>query len=126
MKTTTTKTANQHPRTPDQPSKGRTAVQEWGIREWVRVNRANRTPDQIRRANRTGRKSLDRLAADPRIACADDPHVRGEAVIWSEGEDGYWATLAEGVNWEGCRCIHEYTIRDLYTALSMVEVGPTY
>lgn len=62
--------------------------------------------------NKTGRKSLDRMARDPRI---DE--------IWHEGEDGYFANLVRGYNWDGCSSIHEYTIADLYRALSCVEVG---
>lgn len=72
--------------------------------------------------NRTGRKSLDRMARDPRV---DE--------IWTEDdgfrEDGrpsYWASLAPGFNWDGCSCLHEGTIADLYAALDHVSEGPTY
>lgn len=65
--------------------------------------------------NRSGVKSLDRVARDPRVV-----------EVWSEDEDGYWAQLAPGYNWEGCSCLHEWSARALIAALGAVEEGPTY
>lgn len=65
--------------------------------------------------NKTGRTSLDRLANDPRVE-----------EVWSEGKDGYWASLKQGFNSEGCSCIHEWTVKDLLRARERIEVGPTY
>lgn len=45
--------------------------------------------------NKTKYASLDKLAADPRIV-----------EIWDEDEDGIWAQLAPGYNFEGCSCLH--------------------
>lgn len=65
--------------------------------------------------NKTGLKTLDKLAKDPRI---DE--------IWSEGSDGYWGGLREGYNWNGCSCIHEWSVRDLMKVRHEIEVGDTY
>ena len=46
-------------------------------------------------SNETGLKSLDKLAADPRVAR-----------IWDEGDDGLWLQLVDGFNHEGCSCLH--------------------
>lgn len=63
--------------------------------------------------NGTDYKSLDRVAADPRV-------VR----IWDEGrEDGIWVELAPGYNWEGHSCVHEWTVRDVLAAFSTVTQG---
>ena len=97
------------------------------IEQWIKANQQNRTPGMIRQINRTGFKTLDRLAMDPRIATPKSQHVIGdEDIIWNEGENGFWALLAEDLNWFGCSCIHEWTIPDLFKALEAVEVGPTY
>jgi hypothetical protein len=55
--------------------------------------------------NMTRYKTLDRLAADPRVI-----------EIWDEGEDGLWATLADDWwNWDagGTSGVHAETVRDL-------------
>lgn len=65
--------------------------------------------------NRTRFRSLNRLAADPRVT-----------EIWDEGCDGLWVSLADGFNWEGCSCVHEYSCRDLFAAFAHVEQGEPY
>jgi hypothetical protein len=65
--------------------------------------------------NKTGRKTLDRLAKDPRI---DE--------IWDEGSDGYWASLKDGFNADGCSCLHEWTVKDLLHARGLIEAGAPY
>jgi len=65
--------------------------------------------------NKTGRASLDRVAADPRVK-----------EVWEEGSDGYWASLKEGFNAEGCISLHEWTCKDLINALHRIEEGPGY
>jgi hypothetical protein len=65
--------------------------------------------------NKTGKKTLDRLANDPRIK-----------EVWDEGRDGYWASLSEGYNAEGCSAIHEYTVKALLDARDRIEVGDPY
>lgn len=67
--------------------------------------------------NKTGRKSLDRLCADPRVQ-----------EIWTE-DDGfnekggvsYWLLLSDDYHWDDCSCLHECTIKDLYSAMSEVQ-----
>lgn len=60
--------------------------------------------------NRTRFRSLDRIAADPRVQ-----------EIWDEGEDGIWISLASGYNWEGCSTVHEWTVKDLIESFRLVE-----
>ena len=66
-------------------------------------------------ANETRFKSLDRLVRDPRIV-----------KVWDEGEDGLWAEIVDGYNWDGCSCLHEYTCSDLLSKLGRITAGPTY
>ena len=66
--------------------------------------------------NKTRYKSLDAMARDPRIV-----------EIWDEDADGIWAQLAPGYNFDGCSCLHEWTVRDLLRAWrTQISVGPTY
>lgn len=75
-----------------------------------------RRSSSVHPRNQTGRKSLDKLAADPRIL-----------EVWEEGSDGYWATLAPGWNFDGCSCIHEWTVAGMYDALrNKVTKGECY
>ena len=37
--------------------------------------------------------------------------------VWSEDDNGFWAELAPGWMWDGCSCIHEFTIAKLCIAL---------
>jgi len=60
--------------------------------------------------NHTPFNSLDKLAADPRIL-----------EIWDEGEDGIWAALVDGYNWEDCISLHEWTCTNLLKAAHMIE-----
>lgn len=69
--------------------------------------------------NNTGRKSLDRMAQDPRVVEVWSEEGAGR----SDGRASYWAALAPGYNLDGCSCLHEGTIRELYAALACVEVG---
>ena len=74
-----------------------------------------RTREQARAINTTGLKSFDRLAMDPRIK-----------QIWSEGRDGYWASLVEGYNAEGCSAIHEWSVKGLLGLVYLIEEGAPY
>lgn len=66
--------------------------------------------------NETRFKGLDAMARDPRI-------VR----IWDEDGDGLWAQLASGFHWDGCSCLHEWTVRELLHAWrTKISMGPTY
>jgi len=37
--------------------------------------------------------------------------------FWSEGEDGWWVDLKSPYDWEGCSCVHEYTVADCLRVL---------
>lgn len=66
-----------------------------------------------RRVNETRYRSLGPMARDPRI-------VR----IWDEDQDGLWAQLAPGYNFDGASCLHEATCRDLLRAWrTRISVG---
>jgi len=52
--------------------------------------------------NRTGYRSLDAIAADPRVES-----------IWDEGSDGIWIQLVDGYNCWGASVVHEWKVRDL-------------
>jgi len=65
--------------------------------------------------NRTRYKTLDKLAADPRIV-----------EIWDEQEDGIWALLADGYNADGSSCLHEWTAGELLRSVNRISKGPTY
>lgn len=65
--------------------------------------------------NTTGRKSLDKLARDPRIV-----------EVWNEGSNGYWASLAPGFNREGCSALHAWTVKDILAQVVDIEVGDPY
>lgn len=65
--------------------------------------------------NRTGMKSLDGLARDKRIK-----------EIWSEGRDGYFASLSDGYEAEGCGTIRADTIKELRERMLVVQEGERY
>lgn len=67
--------------------------------------------------NKTRYKSLDRIAADPRVR-----------EIWSEEGmgDGLWIDLADGWNWAGCSCVHEWSVTELIRSFRTIERGKTY
>jgi len=45
-----------------------------------------------------------------------DPRVES---VWSEGDDGWWASLKEGwVRYDGVISLHEYTIKELCRSLN--------
>lgn len=48
-----------------------------------------------------------------------DPRVKGDE-IWIEDNDGkdYWVPLAEGFQYEGCICIHEWSKKACINALN--------
>lgn len=69
--------------------------------------------------NRTGKKTLDRMARDPRIE-----EIWMEDDGWrDDGRPSYWASLAPGYNWQGCTTLHEGTVKGLYEALELVEAS---
>jgi hypothetical protein len=67
--------------------------------------------------NKTRYKSLDRIAADPRVR-----------EIWSEEGmgDGLWISLADGWNKDGASVVHEWSAKDLREAFRHIAEGPTY
>jgi hypothetical protein len=67
--------------------------------------------------NKTTYKTLNKIAADPRVL-----------EIWEEdGGDGIWISLVEGYNCEGASCVHEWTVKALINNFNcLVEKGPTY
>lgn len=81
-----------------------------GVRNTERAGKGARNPK-----NKTSYRSLDRLAADPRIL-----------EIWDEGPDGLWADLARGFNNEGCSSLHEFTCAELIAAVQRIEKGDPY
>lgn len=40
-----------------------------------------------------------------------------------KGEDGFWAYLIDGYNWDGCSCVHEWYIEDVEAQLDLVTEG---
>lgn len=65
--------------------------------------------------NKTGLKSFERLARNPAVK-----------EIWDEGRDGYWVALADGYNFEGCSCVHAWSVKETIRLFSMVEEGAPY
>jgi type IV secretory pathway ATPase VirB11/archaellum biosynthesis ATPase len=65
--------------------------------------------------NKTRYKTLDKLAKDPRVE-----------EIWDEGANGIWVALVEGWNWDGCSCVHEWSVRDVLSSFKGITEGPTY
>lgn len=65
--------------------------------------------------NKTRYKTLNRIASNPKVE-----------EIWDEGDDGLWISLNEGWNWEGCSCVHEYTVKKLISSFGCVEKGESY
>lgn len=66
--------------------------------------------------NLTAHRTLDPIAADPRVV-----------EVWDEDEDGIWIALAHGWNAEGCSCVHAWTVRDAIRDFrSLVKPGATY
>ncbi len=67
--------------------------------------------------NKTRYKTLDKLAADPRVK-----------EVWSEeyAGDGIWASLVPGYNLDGCSCVHEWSAGDLVRSFGLVTTGATY
>jgi len=65
--------------------------------------------------NRTGRRSFDKLARDPRVV-----------EIWAEDRDGYWVQLQPGWNHDGASCVHGLTVAEVHQQMAQVEAGPTY
>ena len=46
-----------------------------------------------------------------------DAHPAVES-IHHEGRDGWWVSLNDGFEWQGCTQIHEYTLRDVWRELT--------
>jgi len=65
--------------------------------------------------NRTRYKTLDKLAADPRIV-----------EVWDEDDDGLWALLASGYNADGSSCLHGWSVKELLEQKTLIAEGPTY
>jgi len=63
--------------------------------------------------NKTRYRSLDKIAADPRVV-----------EIWDEDEDGIWVQLAKGWNWDDVSCVHEWRVRDVIRAFKDIKEGP--
>jgi hypothetical protein len=59
-------------------------------------------------------RTWKQLLADPRVIASE---------IWSEDNDGidYWIPLAEGYQYEGQSCIHEWSKQSCIDALNSVE-----
>ena len=76
---------------------------------------AERIAAKVKKVNRTRYKSLDKLAADPRIV-----------EVWDEDDDGLWALLADGYNIDGCSCLHEWTVKKLLAQVPFITEGPPY
>mgnify|MGYP001593161495 CR=1 FL=1 len=66
-------------------------------------------------ANETRFKSLDRLAADPRIE-----------TVFDEGENGLCAWLKPGWNVEGCSSFRAWKVKDLLAEVKLIEKGEPY
>ena len=63
--------------------------------------------------NQTSFRSLDRVAADPRVT-----------QVWDEGDDGVWIELADGwVSDCGTSCVHEWSVRDALRAFRSIRSG---
>lgn len=62
--------------------------------------------------NQTRYRSLNKIAADPRVI-----------EIWDEGEDGIWIALADGYICADTEthCVHEWNCRDLIASFQSVE-----
>jgi len=80
-------------------------------RKRERESQSNQAGEVRHPRNRTRYKSLDRLAADPRVI-----------EVWDEGPDGLWVTLAPGWNWDGASSLHEWRVRDLLARLREVAM----
>jgi 3-hydroxyisobutyrate dehydrogenase-like beta-hydroxyacid dehydrogenase len=61
--------------------------------------------------NRTRFKTLDRVAADPRVKKV------------YQDSDGIWIDLAEGFNFEDCSSIRRDTVREALNDFARVEEG---
>lgn len=63
--------------------------------------------------NKTPFRSLDRIAADPRVV-----------EIYYEGEDGIWVDLAAGwISDCGTSMVHEWSVKDTLRAFRSITQG---
>jgi hypothetical protein len=69
--------------------------------------------------NKTGDHRLDRLAANP---CVEEIWIEMDG-CFGPHEISFWLELAPGYNWEGCSCIHEASIRELFDAFEEISEG---
>ena len=61
--------------------------------------------------NQTRYRSLNRIAADPRVL-----------LVWDEGDDGIWVDLVDG--WEsylGDSCVHEWTLAEVIRSFRWIQ-----
>lgn len=65
-------------------------------------------------SNRTRFKSLDKVAADPRVARVE------------QDSDGIWVYLADGFNFEGCSAVRGDTVSEALEDFARVEEGAPY
>jgi hypothetical protein len=56
----------------------------------------------------------------------NDPRVKEVWSEYSDGGDDWWVQLVTGFNFEGCACLHEWTVGDLCDALGRVVKGEPY
>jgi hypothetical protein len=65
--------------------------------------------------NKTRYKSLNKIAADPRVK-----------EIWSEQGtgDGIWILLADGWQLDDCCVVHEWTVKDLIRSFRRITNEP--
>lgn len=64
--------------------------------------------------NKTPYKTLDRIAADPRV------------VKVYEDNDGIWADLADGYNFEGCSALRGDSVKRVMDDFGRIEEGAPY
>jgi len=62
--------------------------------------------------NLTRFKTLDAIAADPRVE-----------KVWDEGADGVWLHLAPGWNFEGQAGVRGETVKELIALFQLVSCG---
>lgn len=65
--------------------------------------------------NRTRYKTLNRIAANPKVQ-----------EIWDEDVNGLYIALNEGWNLDGLGCFCEYTVKKLISSFGCVEKGEPY
>ena len=65
-------------------------------------------------------KLFDKIKSDPRV---EDIWNEGLWTTKNEEDDGgWWVSLRDGFNWEGCLTIHERTLTNVLKALKQVRL----